>query len=1469
MGTGTRCQAPLAGLNALCLLLLVAGLRCASSDASVFLIYSEKAKSCLESRGTSVRLALSCNESFDQQQWKWVSRLRLFNLGFKQCLSIQRRNDTVPTLGMTECDQESAQMRWHCNSLGRQLSSLLNQQSKTSTPGPNVDQTDVWRIYNTDEDLCARPYHEIYTIQGNSHGKPCTIPFMYDSQWYHDCTSIGREDGHLWCATTVDYGLDERWGFCPVRSDDCETFWDKDPLTNSCYQFNFQSTLSWSEARISCQQQSSDLLSITELHEQTYINGLLTGYSATLWIGLNDLDIDGGWQWSDGSPLKYLNWESDQPANSLEENCGVIRTESSGRWQNKDCGIARPYVCKKKPKPKDPVTTDIWVNRKTKCDVGWLPFQCNCYRLNTERRSWQESQKSCVRSEGNLVSIHHLAELEFVLTQVKQDVEELWIGLNDIKLQMNFEWSDGTPVRFTHWHPFEPNNLANGQEDCVTLWGSEGRWNDGPCNLTLPSICKKPSCFSEEEEVLEDNLGCAKGWRLHGSSCYFVGEESVTFDEALKKCTGQRSTLVTILNRFEQSFIISLILGRSGNFWTALQDANHPGVFQWMGGDAVSFTNWNRNQPGYKGGCVVLATGNSVGLWDVKDCNSFRAKYICRQNLATSLDPGTGPAAVTPTPSVTGSCPTGWASSPTLRYCYKVFHFNSIYAKKNWVQAHMFCHEQGAHLLSISSFEEEKFTEKLVNEIFGESEDYEYHWFWLGLNRRNPGTEQSWAWSDGTGYSYNNFGRDIYEDDNIRRCAVTDIASSLWRAVRCENQLDWICKIRKGAVVKEPEDTEDTTSNKWVQFQDAEYKFFEHLSTWPQAQRICTWIGADLASIHSQEELTFLGQTLQELSRFQDQFWWIGLHTNENDGRFRWSDGSILNFVSWASGRPRPISRDRKCVYMSPSKEVWGDQRCLNGLQYICKRTNSSVVKPPLPPPPSAHSGGCPRGWTPFVNKCFQVHGYSKVDRVNWIEGKAACERAGGLLATISNLNEQAFITAILPNITFDLWIGLHDTDKDFQWLQKEPLKYVNWAPGEPSGQHTSSADSEVVNCAVIWHALHPQFTGRWDDRSCTGDRNGYICQRNKDPSLPSTPALFPPSLTSKLSYMNSTYRVIQKPLSWLEAAWLCESRNETLVTVVDPYHQAFLTQVVNSVQLPLWIGLSNEEGARAFSWLSGEESDYTNWQEGEPRQILGCAHMDVDGTWRTSSCETKLKGAICKVAGESWSSKSTFAGTCPSSLQDSSWIPFRNHCYTFHLEKNATPKDAAKFCQKVHGAEMLSILDETENVFVWEHLQTYENDTKGAWLSLMYNTKSGSLVWPDKTILNYSNWAHETENMSLMSPNTCYWINSNTGIWGIGPCTSFTLGIVCKTPRVQENRLLTTSGSQGHTLDIILYVLGALVLLAVVVVLLLLYRRRIASGSRRGAFESARYSRTSSTPSESVEKNILVSDMEMNEQQE
>lgn len=53
-----------------------------------------------------------------------------------------------------------------------------------------------------------------------------------------------------------------------------------------------------------------------------------------------------------------LSYPSDQPNHAEEENCAAIRTESSGRWQNRDCSVALPYVCKKRPNATmDPFTT--------------------------------------------------------------------------------------------------------------------------------------------------------------------------------------------------------------------------------------------------------------------------------------------------------------------------------------------------------------------------------------------------------------------------------------------------------------------------------------------------------------------------------------------------------------------------------------------------------------------------------------------------------------------------------------------------------------------------------------------------------------------------------------------------------------------------------------------------------------------------------------------------------------------------------------------------------------------------------------------------------------------------------------------------------------------------------------------------------------------------------------------------------
>lgn len=67
--------------------------------------------------------------------------------------------------------------------------------------------------------------------------------------------------------------------------------------------------------------------------------------------------------------------------------------------------------------------TDSWADdEKYECDVGWQAFQAGCYKLTSEKTDWNTAQKTCQKMEANLVSIHTLPELEFIIRDLKKGV---------------------------------------------------------------------------------------------------------------------------------------------------------------------------------------------------------------------------------------------------------------------------------------------------------------------------------------------------------------------------------------------------------------------------------------------------------------------------------------------------------------------------------------------------------------------------------------------------------------------------------------------------------------------------------------------------------------------------------------------------------------------------------------------------------------------------------------------------------------------------------------------------------------------------------------------------------------------------------------------------------------------------------------------------------------------------------------
>uniref|UniRef100_A0A3P9CYJ6 C-type lectin domain-containing protein n=1 Tax=Maylandia zebra TaxID=106582 RepID=A0A3P9CYJ6_9CICH len=114
----------------------------------------------------------------------------------------------------------------------------------------------------------------------------------------------------------------------------------------------------------------------------------------------------------------------------------------------------------------------------------------------------------------------------------------------------------------------------------------------------------------------------------------------------------------------------------------------------------------------------------------------------------------------------------------------------------------------------------------------------------------------------------------------------------------------------------------------WFEFGDFCYKPFGDKKTWHDAQSSCRALGAELVSILSMTEQSWLEATSDV---------WIGLNDLFYAGLFSWSDQHITTFTYWAPGEPNNhdgFSED--CVEMLHQSGRWNDVTCTELNTYIC-----------------------------------------------------------------------------------------------------------------------------------------------------------------------------------------------------------------------------------------------------------------------------------------------------------------------------------------------------------------------------------------------------------------------------------------------------------------------------------------------------------------------------------------------------
>ncbi|XP_078283857.1 macrophage mannose receptor 1 [Rhinoraja longicauda] len=1340
------------------------------ADPEVFLIHNENHEKCVDAKSEQTVETSDCDVNAKSQQFRWVSGQRLMSVKFTLCLGVLSKVNWVPVT-LHQCNDTSNLQSWICRNdtlLSIDGADLYfnygNKNEKNIMLYKGSGIWSRWKVHGTKDDLCSKLYDDLFTIYGNSNGQPCVIPFKYSKKWYTECTTDGRNDGHLWCSTTSDYA-DRKWGICPQKSDLCNYLWNKDPSSTKCYQINSESALTWHEARRSCQQQNSDLLSVTELHTQTFLAGLLNTVKTSHWIGLSTQDYESGWQWSDQSPFRYLNWAPGHPSYAREDTCVAMNPSRASKWESQACHLKLGYICQGDTKVSTTLPTQV-INVPIACPNGWQSYEGYCYILHRNRKTWQQSLRACRKEEGDLVSIRNIEDQSFIITQLGiSSVDEVWLGLNDLKTSMLFSWSDGSPVAYTFWSYQEPSHFTNRDENCVMMNTTNGYWADQLCEMEYGYICKCKPLPNKPGKKLEipAEEGCKKGWKRYQTFCYLIGSSTKTFYDANRQCQNDNAVLVNVQGRFEQAFLTSLIgLRPEAYFWIGIKsDTNNKGTFTSVNMKPLSFTHWNINLPGRAVGCVGMVTGRAAGLWDVHDCNS-KAKYICRSWAAGATSPP-----VIPT-TVPATCSSGWKTYKNSKYCYQIF-IKAPQFRKSWFEARDYCQSRGADLISIQDRVETDFIWNQLVSIFASFP------LWIGLSK--PGPTSGFIWSDGSPVTYENW--NAGEPNNhrgIENCGEAKTDNLQWNDIHCEALRDWICKIKKGKTVIPESKTENVEAAKsedgWIIHGESQYYIGEDVVAWDEAREFCKKGFGDLAIISSSSERVFLWK---EILKSHNNQYFIGLVVGL-DKTIKWIDNSPVIYVAWAQNEPNFANNDENCVTMYTNMGFWNDVNCGHPFPFICERSNSSINTTQAPTE-SASPGGCLKDWKPFEKKCFKFYGKTGKYQ-NWDSARGVCIKDGGNLATIQNAKEQAFITLSLTGFAMDVWIGLNDINIEgkYLWTEGKGVFYTNWAKGFPTAKRRTY-DNPQSDCATV--SVTPnKIAGLWKDNYCNVKR-GFICQKYKDPALSAEPTTIP--ALDYFQYANSSYKTITVKLKWQDARKVCEAEGAQLVSIRNAFENAFMMLDANKFGEKLWIGLNAAETEGQYRWIDGWKLRYSNWDVGEPKNNKECVFIDQNGYWKTSNCNNETY-ASCKISSEPVvTERPQLPGKCPEKVNQA-WIPFHGHCYFFETAIKKAWASASLDCIR-YGASLVSIDDTPESTFLLHTTEIMADKSPTFWIG-MYRNIEGAWLWLDKSVVDFVNW--NKGEPSDHKQEDCVEMYSHLSTWNNAPCSGYK-NYICKMPKIVE----------------------------------------------------------------------------------
>jgi len=198
--------------------------------------------------------------------------------------------------------------------------------------------------------------------------------------------------------------------------------------------------------------------------------------------------------------------------------------------------------------------------------------------------------------------------------------------------------------------------------------------------------------------------------------------------------------------------------------------------------------------------------------------------------------------------------------------------------------------------------------------------------------------------------------------------------------------------------------------------------------SWDEGYSTCLSLGADLVSVHSDEENTYI-----YILCGSENACWLGFSDVIVEGDWEWSDGSTVDFTKWEDGQP-DNAWNQDYARIQGEDALWDDEDPGKADTHaLCKKKDTL---------PAIVWSEC------YGDICY----YKTPSQMTWTEAHTTCVGLGVELASIHSIEEDTFIYNVC-GYTNDCWIGLTDEQVEGVWIWSDGsiFNYANWANNEPN----------------------------------------------------------------------------------------------------------------------------------------------------------------------------------------------------------------------------------------------------------------------------------------------------------------------------------------------------------------------------------------------------------------------------------